>query len=461
MGSLSTISRVINEFGIDSFNLFSKIFSRMMFPVERKFTENAEWWQKPGLGIQYQIEYRPGLEWQRDWPEFNRQMKDKNGNLKFNGPFPKVAKWIALSKEMGLDYHVMEIKWHDGICYFNTQLTNWKTKEDYAEQFAELSRKARIPFMFYYSSIFDHNPQFDAIQPKPHATFSVIGLEPQPVYEKYLREQYREIVEQYRPDGMWIDWYWPDQSTRTTIDFFKTNYPKLVLAFNMSNLFTSSYEKLNYTSSEAHDLDGPFVKLVRSEGAYLPNESSAWKWSTLFRRMHTHPSEIISPAGRWWSDPTVRDDLNDLIRMSAIVMANGLKHCIGVTEQLKGGIYPDQLKQLKMLGAWYVPRKKLFVESVPLRYRGKEPRTIHVDHPQSIKVIACRHEDDTLIHLINMDGSTRPISVLFKGGTWGDVRKITMEPSGREVPMKRSGNELRVAIREEIDPVDVILRLRR
>jgi hypothetical protein len=60
-----------------------------------------------------------------------------------------------------------------------------------------------------------------------------------------------------------------------------------------------------------------------------------------------------------------------------------------------------------------------------------------------------------------MDGSTRPISVLFKGGAWGDVRKITMEPSGRKVPMKRSGNELRVAIREEIDPVDVILRLRR
>jgi hypothetical protein len=136
-------------------------------------------------------------------------MSNPDGSIKFNGPFSKIAEWVKLSKEIGIDYHSMEIKWHDGICYFNTKLTNWKTKTDYAAQFAELSRRAKIPFMFYYSSLIDHNPQFDSIQPKPHATESIIALGRQPVYEDYLRGHYREIMEQYGPDGIWLDWYWP------------------------------------------------------------------------------------------------------------------------------------------------------------------------------------------------------------------------------------------------------------
>lgn len=117
----------------------------------------------------------------------------------------------------------MEIKWHDGICYFDTTLTDWKTEEDYAGRFPEASRRAGIPFMYYYSSIFDHNSQFDPVQPSQQ-TVSFIGIPDNPTYHEYLRGQYAEIMEQYRPDGMWIDWYWPDQCLQTTIDFFRSNF---------------------------------------------------------------------------------------------------------------------------------------------------------------------------------------------------------------------------------------------
>ena len=189
---------------------------------ERPSEERMPWdWQKPGLGVMYQIEYRPGWDWDRDYTVFNPSLMDGEGNFDPDGPFPQVNEWVALSQEIGLDYHIMEIKWHDGICYFQTDLTDWKTDTDYAGPFAELSRKAGIPFLYYYSAIFDHNPQFDDIQPDPHQTFSVILEESQPVYEEYLRGQYREIMEQYGPDGMWIDWYWTDGATPLTVDFFQ------------------------------------------------------------------------------------------------------------------------------------------------------------------------------------------------------------------------------------------------
>jgi hypothetical protein len=104
--------------------------------------------------------------------------------------------------------------------------------------------------------------------------------------------------------------------------------------------------------------------------------------------------------------------------MSAIVMASGLKQSLGVAERMEGGVYPDQLKQLRLLGEWYVPRKRLFTESVPLRYRGREPRSVIVDTP-GIRVIACSHEGDYLVHLINMEGGTRPFSSCSVGGRGG------------------------------------------
>ena len=433
----------------------------MIFPAVRKPAENQRWWKKPGLAVMYQIEFRPGWEWQRDWPEFNKSMSDEKGGFKFNGPYPKTDEWVNLSSEIGLDYHSMEIKWHDGICYFNTALTKWKTEQDYAREFAENSRKAGIPFMYYYSSIFDHNPQFDEIQPQLHKTQSYIALGPQPLYEKYLLGQLSEIMEQYNPDGLWVDWYWPDRATEIIIDFIRKNYPGKALTFNLSNYFLSSYKRLDFTAGEVHDLTGPYIKLLKSDNVYIPQECSAWKWSTFHRRFQEHSSEIISPVGRWWSDPTLRDDPNTLLRMSAIIMASGMKHSLGIASQMDGSLYPEHVRQLKMLGAWYLPRKKLFTESVPLQYRGREPRTITVNNRKSIKIIACRHDGDVLIHLINMDGNVNPLDIRFRGSRWNGMKKAVMEPSGLELQIEQTSNGIRIFIRDEIDPVDTILRLSR
>nr|MDO8119144.1 alpha-L-fucosidase [Candidatus Sigynarchaeota archaeon] len=124
----------------------------------------------------YQIEARPGWEWNRNYDKFNASMMDKERKLRFNGPFCKIDEWVAFSKRIGIDYHVFESKWHDGICYFDSKYTNWKTPTDYCRQYAEASKKHNIPFMFYYSNVFDHNPQFDDIQPLRTVTSSFIGM---------------------------------------------------------------------------------------------------------------------------------------------------------------------------------------------------------------------------------------------------------------------------------------------
>jgi hypothetical protein len=449
--------KVVMQMSRETIELIRNMVMRTISPVRHEGGAGRPWWRKPGIGIQYQIEYRPGMDWERDYDRFNRSMTDDRGNLVFNGPFCQVEDWVELSAKAGADYHIMEIKWHDGICYFNTGLTDWKTPEDYAARFAEASRKAGLPFMFYYSSIFDHNPMFDSIQPAPGQTMSFIGYKEQ--YLDYMRAQYREIMEQYAPDGMWIDWYWPDEATDATVQLFREEYPDTVLAFNFSNYLPSAHRSLDFTSSESHDLDGSYIKLVRLEGRLVPLFSSCWKWATLGRRQFEPPWELIAPAGKWWQDPTLRDDPNDLLRMAAIAMANGGLFFMGVTSKLDGSIYPDQVTQLGILGEWYTPRKHLFAESAPASYRRREPPGVVVK-PASFRTTACEHGPDTLLHLFNMHQSARPVVVELKGARWANVRGAVIEPEGHRLDATRDDGGARLVVpREHSDPVDTILRL--
>jgi len=436
---------------------FAKALKSRFRPAEPP-APGPEWWQKPGLGIMYQTEYRPGWHWNRDFEAFNRSMKGPDGKLAFNGPFCRVEDWVRASAAAGVDYHIMEIKWHDGICYFDTSLTEWKTPVDYALQFAEASRKAGIPFLYYYSSIFDHNPQFDPIQPS-RRTASFIGIPPKAEYEEYIKGQYREIMERYRPDGMWIDWYWPDGPTEATIRFFRETYPEVVLAFNAANLQPGSYSRLDYTSGEGHDLDGPYLKILKEETGTMAVFSSTWKWASLNRRMFTHRWELISPAGRWWEDPRTRDDPYDLPRMAAVTMACGGLHCTGVAAQMDGSLYAEQAEQLEILGAWYRPRKSLFSGSAPLPYGSAKPPGVNVT-PSSVRPIACVSGGDRILHLVNMDGATRPISVELRGRSWRAVDSAWLEPEGAPLELKKTkaGFSLSIAKRQ-VDPVDTIVRL--
>jgi hypothetical protein len=418
------------------------------------------WWRSPGIGIMYQVEYRPGYDWERDYTAFNQTLMNEEGRMDFPGPFCNIGDFVALSERAHVDYHVFSVKWHDGICYFDTALTDWKTDVDYAAEFAELSRASGIPFLFYYSSIFDHNPRFDAIQPNQHSTMSYIGRERSGQYKAYLRGQYQEIMERYHPDGMWMDWYTPfEGSTVTTVSFFRQNHPDTVLAFNAANLIPPAWGQLHYTSGEAHKLDGQWLKIVKVNGRTLPIFESCWKWAAFNRRALKHPWELVTPGGKWWQDPHLRDDPLDLVRMAAIVMANGGRLCVGATPRMDGSIYPDQVRQLEIIGDWYSARQPLFRDGVPMDYGTEQPAGVSVDN-EAFRIIASEHSGDTLVHVINMTGAPGPVSLSFSAKQWPDTTRALLEPDPRPLNLSRSPAGFSLTLTPDVvDPVDTILRL--
>ena len=455
-------------------------------------SKTNKWWQKPGLGILYQIEHRPGWRWNRNFDKFNASMRDKRAKFKFNGPFCKIKDWTAFSKQrVGVDYHIMEIKWHDGICYFDTKLTNWKTPNDYGKQFAEESKKAKIPFLYYYSSIIDHNPMFDDIQPLRGATtshldygkwskpfiplldafltygawirfrfqeakirfkkkekkakflqfikFNRFHLDPRR-YEKYMLGQLIELIEKYKPDGMWMDWYqWNmDRSASIIMDFMKEKYPRIILTFN--NSLGWDLKWAHYVTAEFH------------------NVSTAWNKSNRFRNSKIS-WELIGPAALAWDRMDARANPFDIIRMAAMIMANGGKAVYGMASQMDGTLYPELAKQMDRLGDWYKPRRELFREAIPMNYKGKKVPGIKLNN-KKIKSIGTRCKDDYLIHLINFGIDDIPLKVNFKQKYWANIKNISIEPIKEELKIQTEQNGKLILIPPNlVDPVDTILRI--
>jgi len=421
-----------------------------------------KWLDRPGLGIMYMMERREGWNWERDFVKFNKSMTDENGSLKFNGPYCQANDWVELSRKVGVDYHVIETKWHDGICYFNTGLTSWKTPVDYVGQFSELSRQAGIPYLFYYSSLIDHNPNFDRLQPLPRNTLSMIGLAPGNAYQDYMLGQYKELVEQYHPDGFWLDWFstWPDRTSSASLKFLRQNYPDLVVTFNASSGFPRNGARLTYTTGEAHDLRGSKDRSPGLAGIVTSLNSYCFRDANKNRAEFDHPWELISPCGKDWQVTALREDLNELARMTAATLANGGKHLIGAATGMDGAVLPEHVRQLEVVSAWYQPRRELFQNAVALKYAGdRAPGVSGVDH-SSFGTVAAALGEDRLLHLINFNGSKAEVKLRLGGVDWGQFGKAYLEPGRREIAVRKTRGRMEITLDPSvIDPVDTIIRL--
>ncbi|MFW9942704.1 MAG: alpha-L-fucosidase [Candidatus Thorarchaeota archaeon] len=446
-----------------------------------------EWWEKPGLGIMYQIEARPGWIWNRNYDKFNASMRDENGKFRFNGPFCKMKKWVEFSKKVGVDYHVFEAKWHDGICYWDTKFTDWKTPEDYCKIYAKESTKAGIPFMFYYSSVFDHNPQFDDIQPLRCTTPSYIAMHSDKKekiakfsmgvakaienavksnrnergeynieffddvnfhdfkynpekYEDYLINQIKELIDNYKPTGMWMDWYSeePDASTFVVMDFLERDYPEVILTYNVS--IEKNPRHIHYLSGEAHD-----VKV-------------AWRAGNRNRLKET-PWELCGPVAYGWDVPLARSDPFEIFRIAAIIMASGGKFCFGLPSQMDGELYPEPAKNLEKFGDWYKKRKKLFTEAVPMNYNGEKVPGVEINNAK-FGIIGSIVKNYNLIHIINFEGIKKDLVIKLSPKQWGTVEKIFLEPDKKQLFYNKQNNSITVNIKkEDIDITNTILRI--
>jgi alpha-L-fucosidase len=116
--------------------------------------------------------------------------------------------WVRIAREAGMKYMVLTTKHHDGFCLFGTRATDFNVTRspfgrDVVKELSAACRRQGIAFGTYYSVCDWHHPDFPFGSPggstnKPHPDIDR--------YEKYLRTQVRELIENYGPlSTLWFD----------------------------------------------------------------------------------------------------------------------------------------------------------------------------------------------------------------------------------------------------------------
>ena len=95
------------------------------------------------------------------------------------------------------------------------------------------------------------------------------------------------------------------------------------------------------------------------------------------------------------------------------------------------------------------------------RYRRREPPGVAV-RPAGPRTVACESGGDVLLHLLNMDGSTGPVTVELSGRMGRVFRSASLEPQDTHLEMRREQSLSRIEIPAGLcDRIDTIVRLKR
>ncbi len=133
--------------------------------------------------------------------------------VKFNAD-----EWARLAKEAGMKYLVITSKHHDGFCLWDSKVTDWDVVDatpygkDILAQLKKACDKYGIHYCFYYSILDWHHPsQYvdpDAKNPRAGHARNKIYPDRKAEYVKYMKDQLKELIENYDPDVLWFDGEW-------------------------------------------------------------------------------------------------------------------------------------------------------------------------------------------------------------------------------------------------------------
>ncbi|WP_125704243.1 alpha-L-fucosidase [Lacticaseibacillus daqingensis] len=135
----------------------------------------------------------------------------------FAAEFKQTAKnvdptqWVSSFKRAGAKYVVLAAKHHDGFQLFDSKVPNpfapdYHLDFDFVGQLAQACRAQGLKFGVYYSSLLDWT-----FTTRPIRTLAdmLVGNNNRPVYTDYAFNQWREIIDRYRPDILWSDIGYP------------------------------------------------------------------------------------------------------------------------------------------------------------------------------------------------------------------------------------------------------------
>jgi len=128
--------------------------------------------------------------------------------------------WARMAKEAGMKYAVITTRHHEGFSLWDTAHSDYKATrtpcgKDLLAPFVEAFRDAGLRIGFYYSLLDWHHPHYTVDRRHPQrndAEARQKDADKRPaLYAEFMRNQVRELLEEYHPDIIWYDFSFPGE----------------------------------------------------------------------------------------------------------------------------------------------------------------------------------------------------------------------------------------------------------
>lgn len=243
---------------------------------------------------------------------------------------------VKLAKEAGMKYLVITTKHHEGFCLWDSQYTDFDIASspvrgrDFIKELSAACKKYGIKFGTYYSIIDWHHPsqERNSNGKDSWGWWAQIAMRPgkKAEYVTYMKNQIKELIENYDTDILWFDADWVDWWTledgKDLYNYIRSLKPSIIINNRVAKraLFTKDFG----TPEQEHpDKEQDHVW----EACYTLNESWGYK-------MNDH---------KWKSAEDVLSKLNE-------INANGGNLLLNIGPDGSGVVPQESVEILERVG---------------------------------------------------------------------------------------------------------------
>ncbi|GAA3552821.1 alpha-L-fucosidase [Snuella lapsa] len=351
----------------------------------------------------------------------------------FNPALFDAKKWVKTAKDAGMKYIVLTTKHHDGFCLWDSKYTKYDMAstpyaKDVVKQLANECKKQGLLFGVYYS-IADWKHEHYATRygndPRPKETSNMT------IYFQYMKDQLKELIDNYDPFLIWFDGGWEDAYTHEMgmeLYAYLRSLKKDIIVNDRIDKEIEAMTKKDQPRSNKY------------AGDYLTPEQRIGEFNI------ENPWETcMTIAKQWaWKPNDKMKSLKESILTLIKTAGGGGNLLYNVGPMPDGRIEQRQIDRLKEMGNWL----KINGEAV---YGTDGGPFLPTDY-----MVSTRKGKKIYIHLLNKQHQT--IKLPFQKGV--KIKKAYFLDGKSKVTVNQNKNHITLAIPQELpDPIASVIVL--
>ena len=368
------------------------------------------------------------------------------------------AAWAKLFREAGARYVVPVAEHHDGFAMYDSRLSDWTAvkmgpKRDVIGQLAQAvraegmklglsSHRAEHDWFFEYGRQFDsdvNDPKYAALYGPAHPLQGAKGEDGREHDWTFVSDaclddwlaRSGEIVQDYKPDLMYFDW-WVDQPRfRGALARFAAFYYNQAAARGQGVVLNYKLDGMRAGSGTLNIERGQAAE-IRPQPWQTETSVSRESWGYVEHDSYKDPDEIVH-------------------LLADVVSKNG-NLLLNVGPKGDGSMPPEAVAILRAVGGWLHANGEAIYGTRPWQRYGEGPTQVAAGTMQDSKTKLYTAEDfrfttrDGRLYAIELGQPKDGHAVIHSIGNDRHVRRVTLLASGADIPFEQQADGLHLRL---------------